>query len=246
MNYTTSKLFAALAFSALLTSAGYADTLFSDTFDYPDGPLTGNGGWVRGTQSPSADDPSNHIVVKNGAVRFDWTATAPVNNLLRVVWGQGNSGNSMIYAKFNVNAAQAPKAARNVRPGFFSFGNFGRYIGSQQRGFVGIKAGNKPETFRLGISQESQAGSAFSFAPTDLPLSTNHNVMIGFDIATQTTKLWIGTTDPSSKPAVEIPGSGSNNGIGRANLRIYNSDGDNATTNLGIFEIDNLTITIKP
>lgn len=243
MKYTTSKLFTALAFSALLTSAGYADTIFSDTFDYPDGPLAGSGEWARGMNEPAADDPSEHIVVQNGAVRFDWTATAPLNNLVRVAWGQEYSGSGMIYATFNFNAAQAPEDVGNVRPGFFSFGNAN---GGQQRGFVGVAAGNTPETFRLGISRESQAGRAFSFAPTDLPLSTDHKVMIGFDVDTQTTKLWIGTTDPSAEPAVEIPGSGTNNGIRRANLRLYNSDGDIATTNLGIFEIDNLTITTNP
>lgn len=241
---TKSLLLPAVAAAVLIALPAYAAPLVEDSFAYPDGPLAGNGGWDRGVNEPASDDPSDHIAVQNGAVVFDWTTPGAKNNVVRAIWPADDTVQTgMIFAIFDFQASQVPAEERNVRPGFLSFGNGN---GSQQRGLVGIQSGSVAGTYRLGISRESQVGTAFSFAQQDLELNTTYKVMIGFDTTTQATKLWIGTTDADSPPAVEIPGSGSNNGIRRVNLRLYNSDGGGSTTNLGIFQIQNLAVTTAP
>jgi hypothetical protein len=230
--------------SALLFSSAAGTVLISDAFTYSNGPLAGNGGWERGPNTPTSDNPSNHIVVTNNTVVFDWTTSAAINNVVRNLWTADNAVTTgSVYAIFDFRVTQAPLSATDVRPGFFSFGNAD---GSQQRGFVGIQAGSVADTFRLGISQASQLGSSFSFSGTNLSLNTTYQVMVGFDAGTQATSLWINSLNPSDPAAVTIAAAGTNGGIRRANLRMYNSDGGTGTTNLGIFELDNLTVTTIP
>lgn len=234
--------FSAILF-ALLPASGAI--LISDSFNYPNGALAGNGGWDRGTNSPTSDNPSNYITVENNAVKFDWTTTAPINNVVRHLWGSGAGDaqtSGSIYAIFDIRVTLAPQAAPDVRPGFLSFASSD---GSQQRGFVGIQAGSTSDTFQLGVSANSQNGPAFEFAGDDLDLNTTYSVMIGHNIDTSTTSLWIGTTDTSLVP-VAVKTEGTTTNIRRVNLRLYNSDGGAGTTDLGIFYLDNLTITTIP
>lgn len=238
------KLSIALTAGAFACAQLQATALILDAFDYDDGPLAGQGDWARGPNTPTSDNPSNYIAVNDGAVRFDWTTSDSINNVVRKLWPAADVVNTgMIYAIFDFTASVAPQSESNVRPGFFSFGNSN---GEQQRGFVGLQAGSTADTLQLGISQASQLGGNFSFASVDLDLNTTYTVMIGFDAGTQATSLWIGTTNVNATPAVTIAGSGSNGGLRRANLRLYNFDGDEGTTNLGIFEIDNLLVTTIP
>jgi hypothetical protein len=70
--------------------------------------------------------------------------------------------------------------------------------------------------------------------------------MIGHDIGSSTTSLWIDTTNPSMTPVATSTSSTTSN-IRRVNLRMYNSDGSpETTTNLGVFYMDNLTVTTIP
>ncbi|MCD8482750.1 MAG: hypothetical protein LR015_08845 [Verrucomicrobia bacterium] len=242
--FTQSKLLAALLGSAICSTQLFGNFILTDSFDYPNGPLSGQGTWARGTNTPTSDNPSNHIVVNNGAVRFDWTTATPINNSVRSLWGTEAAVTAdTIYAIFSFTALQAPQAAADVRPGFFSFGDG---AGNQQRGFVGLQAGSTADSVQLGISQSSQLGGNFVFSSIDLALNTTYTVMVGFDAATQETSLWIGSVSPITTPDITIAGGGTNNGIRRVNLRMYNNDGGTGVTNLGIFEIDNLTITTIP
>ncbi len=215
--------------------------LVADDFAYPDGPLQGSGDWQRGPSSPTSDNPSDYIAISDQAVRFDWTTDDPINNLVRNLWPpEASVDDGMIYGIFDFTARQAPQAEDDVRPGFFSFGNAN---GNQQRGFVGIRRGSEPDTFQLGISPSSQLGGNFTFAPRDLGLDTAYRVRVGFNVESQDTSLWIDSADPASGPVLNVAASGDNSGIRRVNLRLYNSDGDAGTTDLGIFELDNLTVT---
>jgi hypothetical protein len=235
---------AAITGTALLATSLTATIILNEGFDYPDGPLQGQGTWVRGVMSPSADNPSDYIVVDNGAVRFDWTTTDPVNNGVRTFFDPDQTlTTGMLYGIFDFRATQAPQAETEVRPGFISFASSD---GSQQRGFVGLQAGSEAGTFQLGVSPRSQVGTAFSFSQ-DLQLNVTYSVMVGFNIETEATSLWINSTNPASVADVIVGTTDlTNNGMRRVNLRMYNTDGDTGTTNLGIFEIDNLVVTTVP
>lgn len=215
-----------------------ATVYLSDNFAYADGPLTGQGPWVRGVSSPSADDPSDHIAVEDGAVKFDWTTAAPVNNALRAQWSEDQLTEGMIHAAFDIRVADAPLPADNVRPGFFSFDRSG---GSQARGWVGLRAGTESGTYQLGVSASSQLGSNFIFSENDLETGVTYRVNVGYNIATARTDLWIDAEDTSVTPAATATGSTST-GVRRVQLRLYNSDGGEGTTNLGVFYLDNLLV----
>ena len=217
-----------------------ASVLLDEDFSYSDGPLAGQGTWARGPSSPASDNPSNHIVVSDGAVLFDWTTAAAINNLVRHIWPADEAVEGTIFAAFDLVVTTAPLSAPEVRPGFFSFGDG---AGNQQRGFVGIQAGSVPGTFNLGISNNSQLGGNFTFDTEDLSPGTVYRVMVSFNSFTTATRLWIDTTNPQDAPRVAISAATTSNSLRRVNLRMFNSDGDGGTTNLGVFTLDNLVVT---
>jgi hypothetical protein len=234
-----------LGFAVAFGSASaFAFTPINETFNYVDGPLAGQGSWGRGPNSPASDNPSNYIAVSDNAVRFDWTTSNQLNQLVRNVWASGDVVNTgTIYGIFDLRVLQAPQVAADSRPGFFSFGNSD---GNQQRGFLGLQAGTTADTFQLGVAPDSQLSSNYSFSNSDLAINTSYVVTLGFNVETQDTSLWIGTDDVSQPASLTVAGSGINSGIRRANLRLYNSDGSTGVTNLGIFEIDSLMVTTTP
>lgn len=217
------------------------ETLLEDSFAYADAPLSGQGDWVRGPSSPTSDNPSNHLVVSGGSVLFDWTTSEPINNLVRRIWpNEKTVVDGWVHVSFDLEVTQLPQAESNVRPAFLSLGNSG---GNEQRSFVGLRPGSAAGTFQVGISPRSQLGSNFAFAPLNLSPHTPWRIMVGFYPATEETSLWIGSDDPSVTPDLTLFGGGSNAGIRRLNLRIYNSNGGDGTTDLGLFRLDNLRVT---
>jgi len=224
------------SFNQWVRQFGLNRDIAADSFDYADAPLAGQGNWVRG---PNSDNPSNHLTVVDGTVRFDWTTPTPLNNVVRLLWAESNTVfDDWIYATFDLRVLQPPQSATNLRPGFLSFGNSN---GNEQRGLVGLRPGAQPGTFRLGISSRGQSEEAFHYVAADLSPGTNYTVTLGFDAATEETALWIDQLDKAG-PLLRIAGEGTNSGIRRVNLRLDNRDGAEGTTNLGIFTLDNLAI----
>lgn len=217
---------------------------FGDAFAYVDGPLSGQGAWVRGVTDPAAENPSNYIAVNSEQVTFDWTTPTQVNNALRVQWEDEELTAGVIYAAFDLLVTQAPQPITDGTPGFLQFDRSG---GGQMRGHVGIQAGSLPDTFQLGISPSSQFVGNFTFAAQDLDINTTYRVMVGYDAATSETRLWIGSDDPQTAPAASAIGSPSV-GVRRIQLRLYNYDFDAltpGTNNLGIFHLDNLLVQLE-
>jgi hypothetical protein len=226
--------------AAALFFAHHASALVfvTDSFSYADVPLAGNGTWARGINSPASDNPSDHIVVENGAVKFDWTTATPVNNVVRSLWAAEIAHTGQLFAFMDFSVSVAPQAAASSRPGFLSFADS---AGSQQRGYLGIKAGSVGDTFQLGISPGSQLDTSFTFSPIDLQLNTTYQLMFSYDSTTTSVGLWVDNT-----LVLSATNNAAANAIRRVNLRMYNSDGGTGTTNLGVFSVDNLTVTTVP
>jgi hypothetical protein len=223
----------ALVATSLLSATVYLE----DNFTYADGPLAGQGPWVRGVASPSADNPSNHIVVADGAVRFDWTTNTPINNALRVQWAADQLTTGTVYAAFDIQVTEAPQAADDVRPGFFSFDRSG---GSQLRGLVGLRSGTETGTYQLGVSASSQLGTSFVYAERDLSPGISYRVVVRYNLTTARTDLWIDAEPMANAPAATANGS-PGDGVRRIQLRLYNASA-NGLTHLGIFQLDNLMV----
>lgn len=235
---TLMKLFPILALIATALQSADASALISDNFDYANGPLAGQGAWLRGVSDPTADNPSDYISIENGQVKFDWTTTTPINNALRSQWSDDAMTSGIIYAIFQLRVTEAPSPANNARPGFISFDRSG---GGQMRGFVGIQAGSNPHTFQIGISASSQAGGNFTFSDEDLEINTTYQLMIGYNVATADTRLWLNNTETADSPLLEATGSRSTN-VRRIQLRLFNAGSEGETTKLGVFYLDDLQV----
>ena len=224
----------------LLTQAQAARTiLIEEPFAYADGPLQDQGAWSRGVTSPSADNPSNHLLVSNGVLRFDWTTHTPINNALRWQWEE-TLYEGWIYADFTITVAQAPSSGNaETRPTFIHFDRSG---GSQMRGHVGLREGPEPGTFQVGISPSSQAYADFLFAENVLAENVPQRVRVGYDIQTAETWLWINAEGETTAPAVMATGNPGTN-VRRIQFKMRNADASSdGISNLGIFTVDDLLV----
>lgn len=207
-----------------------------DDFDlFLDGPLQNQGEWVRG---PSVDNPSNHLVVEDGAVKFDWTTAQPINNLLRRNLPYGNIVRGDIFAKFSLRMSTAPANFANS-PSFFSFGDS---PGEIQRGHVGVRPGSVSNTFQLGVSAKFGFASDFNFHPQNLQLNTDYQIMVRYNNDTSTIDLWLDQPDPNQAPTLSDSANESTRDLRRINLRMNN----NGSSNLGVFFLDNLAVPQLP
>lgn len=225
-------------FDAWVRQFDLNDGLLAESFDYPDGPLAGRGGWARG---PNSDATAEHLVVADGAVRFDWTTAIALNNVVRRLWPEELTvTDDWVFATFDLHVLEPPETASAARPGFLSFGDGS---GNQQRGLVGIRAGTPPGTYQLGISSRLQTGEHFRYAPLHLPVGVPETVTLGFHAGTEETALWIHSVRAVGPPVLRVGGEGVNNGLRRVNLRLHNTDGGGGTTRLGVFTVGQLDVT---
>lgn len=242
-----SHLFLPLAAASLVLGSTVvsAALLIDENFDsYSDGPLIGQGDWVR---AANFDNPSDNIQVSGGAAYFHWTGLA--DSFLhgaRLDWGGEALTSGSVFATFDLRVIQAPADSENLRPSFFTFVSSN---GAQERGHVGLKAGSEPDTFQIGVSSSSQAQSAFAFSSENLNINETYQVMVEYQInpgGSSIAQLWLNTTDPLDAPLTIAAAASSAANIRRVNLRMNTADGSGGVTDLGIFTVDNLQVTTVP
>jgi hypothetical protein len=230
----------ALSFGSV-SSQGF---IITDNFNsYADVALAGQGEWA---QAPSVNG-NDRIAISGGAVLFDWvTPDTGLTHAVRRTWVGDNLVSGSIFANFDLNVSQAPLDSENLRPSFFAFA---RNDGVQERGHVGLMPGSEPNTFLLGVSSGSQLQSAFTFNTTNLSINQTYQVMVEYQINPNNNtiaQVWLNTINPLDDPYAVSSASSSATNIRRVNFRMNNQDGSGGVTNLGIFTVDNLQVSLIP
>lgn len=126
------------------------ETIFSDAFNYADGPLGDQGNWSR---MPNTLDPPILPVVSSGAVQFDLTTNTTDNYGVRHLWPSSDEVSGWIYAIFDFTMLE--RAEDNDLIPFLTFGDASGSTGNQ-RGAIGFRRGCEPGTLRLGWQQSAQ------------------------------------------------------------------------------------------
>jgi hypothetical protein len=150
--------------------------VFADDFAYPDGALITNAApvWTRYSGG------TGEIQVVTGAITLATPLTEDVNTVLPYGPFTTNSGLSL-YVSMHVNFSQLPGSSGDY------FAHFNTN-GTRCRLFVN-SSNAAPGKFRMSIANAS-GGFAQQF-PADLSLNTNYLVVLRYELATATSRLWI-------------------------------------------------------
>ena len=165
------KLIIALAIVAI-ASAAQAAIIASDAFTYPDGALVG----ASGSSWANFSGTAGTLLVAGGQAVVNGTAAEDASLALS---GAPYSTGTLYYG-FDLTMSAIPSAG----------GTYIAMLGTgtstfRDRLFATTGSGS---TYSLGIGNGTAAGATWA---TSLNLSTTYRVVVGADLATDTTYLWI-------------------------------------------------------
>ena len=175
--------FFTLLFTLLITSFSFGQVILAEGFDYADGPLVPNGGWISaGGTADTFLVSSGQAVVQHGTpdedVRFSFT---PV------------TGDIFVAFDFSVDDLGAPYGAGSD---FEYFAHF------RFRSQIDVVPPTGAGDYTLGIS--SDANTAEAIWATDLTFGTTYRAVMRFNQDTGTSTLWI---DPAVDTDTSIVGT---------------------------------------
>lgn len=163
----------------------HATAIFTDSFDYPDGPLTTGSGGVWTTFSGTADQ----LQVSGGSIGLTF---AQSEDVVRALGSSFTSGR--IYYSLTTNVSVLPTATGSYFT-HFSDGETG--VGADFISRLYVKAGATPDTIQFGI-RNSSSGGAEVFADQEFGLNQDLALVVRFDFTTLQSTLWINPTNEAS------------------------------------------------
>eukprot|EP01108_Squamamoeba_japonica_P000867 TRINITY_DN1317_c0_g1_i7.p1 TRINITY_DN1317_c0_g1~~TRINITY_DN1317_c0_g1_i7.p1 ORF type:complete len:554 (-),score=190.37 TRINITY_DN1317_c0_g1_i7:95-1756(-) len=203
-----------------LIATGLAELLISEDFDYPDGPLVGNGDW----QSHSGADP-NDLLVSSGAALINQNGTVAADVNLAFAQQSG-----VIYYAADVSVSASASAISGSDFEFFiHFKNAGTIF----RARVDVVSPAMGGDFRFGLS--TSGGTAEAFTAVDLEFGTVYRIVVKYDPVNDQAQLWVDPTAESDPSVSGLTGSGTTTMEAIA-LRQSSASSDEAVT------VDNLAV----
>ncbi len=149
--------------------AGRGQTLFSDSLNYPNGPIVGDGLWYAyNTNTTSARD----AFVTNGLLMLNQ------NNAEAVAAPFTNSVSTTTYAGFTINVSELPSGKGGY---FFIFADTNDVAGGHV--FIDALGTSVPGTYRLGVANlaTSITTALTTNYPVDLAPGVTYQVVVSYD-----------------------------------------------------------------
>jgi len=173
-----------------------------------------------------------------------------VGNRIQLTAGNGEDVNKPLanitgvgYYSFLLNVPSTVGLHANAAAGDYFIG-FGGASGANVTilaGRVFVKAGNAPNTFVLGLLNQSGTGSATSYFPTEYPCGTTVFIVVKLDatVTNIAASMWINPTPGTMEPAATITNNSGANGL--ANFAsMFIRQGGTAAAGTGNVEIDEI------
>lgn len=173
-----------------------------------------------------------------------------VGNRLQLTAGNGEDINKPVsnitgvgYYSFLLNVPTTTGLHANGGAGDYFIG-FGATAGGTVTSFGGrvfVKAGLTPNTFVLGLVNQSGTGTAPAYFPTEYAVGTTVFVVVKVDatVSPINASMWINATPGTTEPAASLSNATGINGL--ANFAsIFIRQGGNASAGTGNVEIDEL------
>ena len=167
------------AFSLMVRPS--ADIVFLDPFNYADGSLLTNSGYLWDNRSGVEGQ------AQVSGSQFLLTSTNTEDVIGKLAGGPyGRGSNVSLYAGFNLKLLALPKS----NPGYFAHFSDGTTL--RARVFAGL-SNAAPNSFRLLIANGSETNT-----PHSLNLATNvsHRVVVQFDLDALSSRLWVNPASP--------------------------------------------------
>lgn len=191
------SLLSPLATLALGCVAVHAETLLEERFAYPDGRLVDVSGGLWTSHSGTLP-----LEIAGGLARINQaTATGGREDISRPLARPIDpvaDNVTQLYAGFTVNFSALPYNGGSSTAGSY-FAHFRTGAANQFYGRIGANAeGALPGTFRLAVANSDWTSATSIEYPEDLQLGMTYEVMMRFDLSTDTATLWVNPQDESS------------------------------------------------
>jgi hypothetical protein len=196
-------------------------------------------------QVQTMSSPSN-----NGSSLSYLNLLAPVGNRVQLIAGNTEDVNKAVinlgtsaYYSFLLNVPTTTGLHINANAGDYFIG-FGATAGASVTSLgarVFIKAGATPNTFVLGLTNNSGTGTNQTWNPTEYPCGTTVFIVVKLNISASpiASSMWINPTPGSVEPASTILNSSGNNAM-VALASVYLRQGGTTATGTGTLEIDEI------
>lgn len=201
-----------LTFSLMVVPS--AAVVFNDYFDYADGSLTTNSGFLWQNHGNTFGD----LQVISSQSYLSRSATEDVNaRLIGEPYSTNSSGS--LYARFTVNfsSSDTPTAA-------------GSYFAHFKDSAFGFRARvwaftNASQQLRLGIGNGSNADATSGVFPLDLSYNTPYTVVVRIDLHDGTSTLWVDPTSQTSTSVTANDGDSTTNAINVVSFALRQNSG---------------------
>jgi len=164
----------------------------ADDFNYADGDIEVESGFFWSVHSPTASTNADARVVSN-KLQLSFTNANDIHAFLTNAPYATNSG-IIVYAGMVVNFSELPSANGSYFAHFYPLTGF-NYRARVFAGTSGAAAGK----FRIGIANGSATVS--EVFPQDLQLGADYNVVVGHNIGTAESWVWVNPVDQNSPRA---------------------------------------------
>ena len=158
-----------------------ASIVLSEPFNYADGSLVQNSArlWTTRAGTP------NQMQLLFGSALV--TASQTEDVIARLINGPyETNGSTVLYASFNVAFIALPQIAPDI------FAHFSGTDAANLRARVLASTTNAaPGSFRLGVANTTSSVTNVVDFPMDLSLDVNYQVVVSYDVAAGTSKLWV-------------------------------------------------------
>lgn len=179
--------------SFVLTVYPKIGIILADEFDYPDGSITENSGFLWTTHS-AATGQTGQTQVVNGKLLLNNTASEDINRWYNVVPITSTSG-VLLHSRFIVSFSALPTASGVGE----YFAHFREASGGNFRARVFATTNGAPAgKFRMAISN---GGFVTAVHPAELSLDTSYVIIIRYNTATAESTLWV---NPSSENSPSV------------------------------------------
>ncbi|MEY3048378.1 MAG: hypothetical protein RL365_416 [Bacteroidota bacterium] len=229
----------------IVSSLGYTQPL--EQFDFVG--LVNANGWS--THSGTAGQLQAITTPSNSGNSLSYPALEnSVGNRIQLTAGNNEDINKQIsnisgigYYSFLLNVPTTNGLHANGGAGdyFIGFGGASGASVTILAGRVFVKAGSTPNTFVLGLVNQSGTGTTPSFLPTEFPVGTTVFVVVKVDatVSPIDASIWVNPTPGTMEPPADVSNNTGSNGL--ANFAsIFIREGGNATAGTGNVEIDEI------
>lgn len=215
---------ALLAMSAMTASAA---VLVNETFSYPNGPLTPNGGWATFSGTGTDVQVSAGRAVVNHANAPDDALAFPVQ-----------ATTATTYACFDAIVTAPPTSPKAVYFFLFKDGTTTNFVSR-------VYVVNQPGGFTFAVSNSSTGATAgVTTWPAVLSYGTRYQIVVNYNGAAKSTTLWVNPVNELSASVTDVNATATALAVQTVGLRQSSTASTLPAAQAGLIGVDNIQVSV--